>query len=116
VRVVKLAGVGLAVAALSACGSSQRVRVHGYSVQQVKRVFAAHGIPLRQARYGPATGVVKLLDHNVEVDIALGHGTEQWLLVSGGAGFGSAAVGNVTVTYPRSHTHAVKAALRSLQA
>jgi hypothetical protein len=119
VTVAKLAGVGLAVAALSACGSSHRVRPHDYSVQQVERVFAAHGIPLRQTRYGPEAGVVKLLNHKVEVDIVLN-----------GADVGSCQacvfrrfrlgrptiLGNLIVIYPRGRMHAVKAAVRSLQA
>ena len=84
-------------------------------MQQVKRAFAAHGIPLRQARYGPTTGVVKLVDHNVEVDVAVGHRTEKWL--SGTIGdFDSRASDNLIVTYPRSQVRAVRAALRSLQA
>jgi hypothetical protein len=115
VNVAKLAGVGLEVAALSACGSSHLARSHDYSVNQVKRAFAAHGIALRQARYGPATGIVKLSDHNVEVDVAHGHGTEKWLSVST-AGLRSRAFGNVIVTYPPSQTGDVKAALRSLSA
>jgi hypothetical protein len=65
--------------------------------------------------YGPTTGVVKLVDHNVEVDVAVGHGTEKWL--SGTVGdFDSRASGNLIVTYPRSQVQAVGAALRSLQA
>ena len=111
----RLACVGLAVAALSACGSAHRVRLADYSVRQVKRVFAAHGIPLRQTRYGPTAGVVELVDHDVEVDVAVGHGTEKWL--SGGLGdFESRASRNVIVTYPHSQVLAVRAALRSLRA
>jgi hypothetical protein len=114
VNVAKLAGVGLVVAALSACGSSHVARPRDYSVKQVKRAFAAHGITLHRARYGPAAGVVKLSDHNVEVDVARGHGTE-WLSAST-VDLRSTAVGNVIVTYPPSQTAAIKAALRSLQA
>ena len=72
-----------------------------------------------QARYGPAAGVVKLLNHNVEVDVVLN-----------GADVGSCracvfrrlrlvtwtVLGNVIVTYPRNQMRAVKAAVRSLQA
>jgi hypothetical protein len=59
--------------------------------------------------------VVKLVDHNVEVDVAVGHGTEKWL--AGGLGdFDSRASGNLIVTYPHSQVRAVRAALRSLHA
>jgi hypothetical protein len=114
VTVAKLAGAGLAVAALSACGSSHRVGLHDYSVQQVKRVFAAHGIPLRQARFGPATGVVELRNHKVEVDVVSAHTTE-WGTVSSGDSRNRVRR-NVIVTYPPSHARAVEAALRSLKA
>ena len=111
---LRLAGVGVAVAALSACGSSHRVGLRDYSVQQVKRVFAAHGIPLRQARVGPAKGVVELRSHNVKVDIAADHAA-QWITVS--SGHASTRVWrNVIVTYPPGDARAVTAALRSLRA
>jgi hypothetical protein len=112
VTIAKLAGVGFAVAALSACGSSHRVGLHDYSVHQVKRAFAAHGIPLRQARFGPAQGVVKLRNHNVEVDVASGHVT--WLTVSSGDS-STRVWRNVIVAYPPSHARAVRAALRALK-
>jgi len=78
-------------------------------------VFAAHGIPLHQARYGPATGIVKLSHHNVEVDVALGHGTEKWLSASA-VDLRTRVLGNVVVSYSSSYTGAVEAALWSLQA
>lgn len=115
-NVAKLAGVGLAVATLSACGSSHVARPPDYSVKQVKRAFGAHGIPLHQARYGPATDVVKLSNHNVEVDVALGHGTETEWLSASTVDLRSKALGNVIVAYPPSHSAAVMAALRSLRA
>jgi hypothetical protein len=88
-------------------------------VQEVERVFAAHGIPLRQAHYGPEAGVVKLLNRKVEVDVVLN-----------GADVGSCRacvfrrfrlgtptiLGNLLVIYRRNQMHAVKAAVRSLQA
>ena len=113
-RAVKLVGVGLAVATLSACGSAHRTRLHDYSVQQVKHVFAAEGIALREARYGPAVGVVKLTNRQVEVDVDTGHNTTKWQSVTAGD-LRMGAVANVIVSYPPSQMHAVKAALRSLK-
>jgi hypothetical protein len=119
VSIAKLAGVGLAVAALSACGSSHRVGLHDYSVPQVERVFAAQLIPLRQARHGPETGVVKLLDRNVEVDVVL-NGADAFsckpCVFRRVEGLSWTALGNVVVFYPHNQMSAVKAAVRSLQA
>ena len=119
VALAKLAGVGFAVAALSACGSSHFAGVHDYSVQQVERVFGAHGIPFRQARYGPEAGVVKLLNHKVEVDLvlngAIGSSFKACVFRRFRLGPPTVLV-NLVVFYPRNQMHAVKAAVRSLQA
>lgn len=114
VRLATLVGVGLAVAALSACGSSHRTRLRDYSLQQVKHVFAAEGVPLRQTRFGPAKGVVKLVNHKVEVDVDVG-GATNWLTASSGDLLFT-GIGNVYVNYPPSQRRAIKAALRSLEA
>jgi hypothetical protein len=57
--------------------------------------------------------VVKLHNHDVEVDVASGHVT--WLTVSSGDS-STRVWRNVIVTYPPSHARAVKVALRSLKA
>ena len=110
----KLVGVGLAIAALSACGSSHRARPHDYPLQQVKHAFAAEGMPLRTARYGPAAGVVNLTNHRVEVDVEVESGTTPWESVAPG-GLRLRGVGNVRVSFRPTETRAVDAALRSLE-
>jgi hypothetical protein len=114
VRVTKLVGVGLAIAALSACGASHRARPHDYSLRQVKHVFAAEGMPLRTARYGPAAGVVKLTNHRVEVEVEVGSTTTRRQSIVIGD-LRVRGVGNVIVSFPASEAHAVDAALRSLE-
>ena len=110
----KLVGVGLAIAALSACGSSHRAQPPHYSLQQVKHVFAAEGVSLHRARYGPAAGVVKLTNHGVEVDVDVGSTTTEWKSATTGD-LRLRGVGNVIVSFPPSEAHAVEAALRSLE-
>ena len=113
-RGANLIGAGLAIAALSACGSSHRARAPDYSLRQVKRVFAAAGLPLRTARHGPAGGVVELRSRGVEVDVEVGSATTRWQSVVPG-NRRLRGVGNVIVSFPPSRARAVEAALRSLE-
>jgi hypothetical protein len=80
----------------------------------VKHVFAAEGIPLRKARYGPALGVVKLTNRQVEVDVNVGHNASKWEAVTAG-NLHMRGLANVIVSFPPSQTRAIKAALRSLE-
>jgi hypothetical protein len=115
VRYATTFALGAILITLCGCGAAKS-RATGYSVQQVKAAFKAHGLSLRQARFGPASGIVKLVGPGIEVDVAALHGTGT---VSWGSGSTvverDASKRNVIVTWwqPR-HPKSVKAALHQL--
>lgn len=112
-RLATTLAVGVVLIAPAGCGGSQ-TRVTDYSVQQVKAAFKAHGLPLRQARFGPASGIVKLLHSGLEVDVDVAHtGMTEWQ--SGSTMVErSTSQRNLIVTWPPRYTKSVKAALREL--
>ena len=122
--VAKFAAVGLAIAALSACGSSHRVGLHDYSVQQVKRVFGAHGIPLHKpagaAQLMPGyVGLVSSHRRNDAVSAMImvdpsAAAAPIFLDPPAAPHFSTRKVGNVRVWYSRGHRAGVEAALAAL--
>lgn len=114
VRFATAFALGAAVIGLSACGGSHRARPPEYSVRQVEKAFAAHGLRLHQARFGPALGVVKLLRPGVEVDVARGSKSVSWVSVAP-TGERSRGKQNLIVTWKPRYTRSVSAALRQLK-
>jgi hypothetical protein len=116
VRYVTTLASGAILIALCGCGAA-KTRVTGYSVPQVEAAFKAHGLQLHQARFGPATGIVKLLGPGrLEVDVDVAHkrtGATEWLVASTMAER-STSQHNVIVTWQPRLTKSVKAALRQL--
>jgi len=104
------------VIGLCGCGGAKS-QATSYSVPQVEAAFKAHGLRLHQARFGPATGIVKLLGPGgLEVDVAVKHrgsGTVSWTSFSGGSER-DASQRNMIVTWPPRYTGSVNAALRQL--
>ncbi|HJU36131.1 MAG TPA: hypothetical protein VJ716_01780 [Gaiellaceae bacterium] len=105
--------MAVAVAVVSACGSSHG-HLSDYSLAQVKHAFAAEGLRLHEARYGPALGVIKLTDHQVEVDVDVGQSATRWESVTAG-NLRTRGLANVIVSFPPSQRRAVKAALAALE-
>jgi hypothetical protein len=111
-RYAAILALGAVVLSVSGCGAT-RSRAIDYSVQQVKAAFGAHGLPLRQARFGPASNIVKLLHPGIEVDVDVGTGNVSWSSVSTEPERG-ASKHNVIVTWSPRYARSVRAALRQL--
>jgi hypothetical protein len=113
---VAILALGAVVVGLCGCGGAKS-QATDYSVRQVEVAFSAQGLPLRQARFGPASGIVKLLHSGLEVDVAVAHkgsGEIKWLTASTMAERDTSQ-GNVIVTWSPRYTKSVTAALRQLR-
>jgi hypothetical protein len=111
---VKTLAIGALVIGLCGCGGAKS-QSSGYSVHQVQAAFTAHGLPLRRARFGPSSGVVKLRGPGgLEVDVDVAHkGMSEWLTVSAVANRNTSQR-NLMVTWAPRYTKSVNAALRQL--
>jgi hypothetical protein len=73
VRYATILVLGAVVVGLCGCGAAKS-RATYYSVPQVETAFRAHGLLLHQARFGPASGIVKLRGPGgLEVDVDMAH-------------------------------------------
>jgi hypothetical protein len=112
VRYATILVLGAVVVSLCGCGSSSR-QADTYSVQQVEAAFVAHGLPLRQAPFGPASGVVKLLRPGLEVDVETA-GSPQWITIEVQSRR-STQPRNLFVDFAPRYSKPVGAALRQLR-
>jgi hypothetical protein len=114
VRYGAILALGVIVVGLSGCGGAKSQA--NYSVPQVETAFTAHGLPLRQARFGPASGIVKLRGPGgLEVDVDVAHkGMTEWLTASAIADRNTSQR-NLIVTWAPRYTKSVNAALRQLR-
>jgi hypothetical protein len=111
-RFVATLAVGTVVIALCGCGASRKALPPTYSVHQVEAAFKAEGLPLRQARFGPATGVVRLRHPGVEVEVV--SASARWITVTTGHERES-DLHNVMVQWEPRFDQPVRSALRRLR-
>ncbi|HKD95231.1 MAG TPA: hypothetical protein VKB43_11040 [Gaiellaceae bacterium] len=107
--------LGAVLLALCGCGASGKAAPPPpeYSVQQVEAAFRAQGLLLRQARFGPASGVVRLSYPGIEVDVVANDAS--WISVISG-GERRSELRNLTVEWEPRLDKPVRLALRRLRA
>jgi hypothetical protein len=113
-RLVRLVAVtlgGVALIGLCGCGAAKS-RATDYSVPQVEAAFKAQGLQLRQARFGPATGVVRLRHPGIEVDVV--SISARWSTITSGSERES-DLHNLVVQWEPRFDQSVQAALRRLR-